>query len=281
MGKKIMIIYDNAETFITAKPKKLCTILSLLLLISKILLAQNSAQSEWNDNLPPPRNSIGQVYISAEPGQRAGIWVPDYRIGPPLYNIEEIAFKPWARALWDKRQEHDLEPHARCKASGALRQFLTPYGVEILHLPEIQQLYIFDIGGPHTFRTVYLDGRAHPKNLTPTNYGHSVGWWEQDSLIVDTIGFNTDFWFDRSGLPHTELAQVHERLTRVSRDTIEYEFKLFDPSAYDAPVIAKMVLRWHPEEELFEYLCQQSNYASELMVNEENQAVGKTSLIIP
>ena len=63
---------------------------------------------------------------------------------------------------------NELEPHTRCKASGFQRQFLTPYGAEIVELPKSKRIYIFDIGGPHTFRTIYIDGRSHPKNLEPT-----------------------------------------------------------------------------------------------------------------
>ena len=68
----------------------------------------------------------------------------------------------------------------------------------------MQRVYIFDIGGPHTYRTIYMDGRTHPANLTPSYYGHSIGWWEGDTLVVDTIGFNENFWLDRRGLPHTD-----------------------------------------------------------------------------
>ena len=57
-----------------------------------------------------------------------------------------------------------------------------------------QRRYIFDIGGPHTFRTVYMDGRTHPADLKPSYYGHSIGRWEGDTLVIDTVGFN-----ERSG----------------------------------------------------------------------------------
>lgn len=242
-----------------------------------------AADENAGSALPAPRDAQGNVIISRMPGEKAGIWVPDYRIGAtPIFNIEEIAFKPWAKGLYDTRQTHDLEPHARCKASGGIRQLLTPYGVEILDLPELKQLYIFDIGGPHTFRTVYMDGRSHPHDLEPTNYGHSIGWWDGDTLVIDSVGYNTDFWFERAGLPHTEAAHVIEYFTRTDLDTMAYRFVLEDERTYDGAVVGTLNLRWSPEEELFEYICQQSNYASDLMVNESTGgAVGSTSDIIP
>lgn len=214
--------------------------------------------------------------------QRPGLWVPDYGTGRPFFNVDEIEFRPWARGLFEARQGHDLEPHARCKASGAIRQFLTPYGVEIVEIEELERLYIFDIGGPHSFREVFMDGRSHPADPTPTNYGHNIGWWDGDTFVIDSVGYNEDFWFERMGLPHTEAVRVMEYFRRPDADTLEYTFVMHDPIAYEAPVEGRMTLSWREGEELFEYICQQRNYAFDLMVNPEGLgAVGRTSSIVP
>ena len=215
--------------------------------------------------------------------QRTGLWLTDYRPGAPLFFDEEaVQFLPWAQGLFDSRQEHDLEPHARCKASGAVRQFLTPYGVEIVEIPELKRLYIFDIGGPHTYREVYMDGRSHPADLIPTNYGHNIGWWDGDVLVIDSVGYNEDFWFERMGLPHTESVHLVEYFRRPSIDLVEYRFVMDDPATYAAPVEGRLNLLWREGEELFEYVCQQSNYAHDLMVNPEDLlAIGRTSNIVP
>ena len=214
--------------------------------------------------------------------QRTGLWLTSYGTGVPFFEVDAIQFRPWARGLFDKRQEHDLEPHARCKASGAIRQFLTPYGVEIVEIEELDRLYIFDIGGPHTYREVFMDGRSHPTELVPSNYGHNIGWWDGDTLVVDSVGYNTDFWFERMGLPHTEAVHVTEYFRRVDAETIEYLFVMDDPTAYEAPVEGRLTLVWREGEELFEYVCQDSNYASDLMVNPEGLgAIGTSSRIVP
>ena len=178
------------------------------------------------------------------------------------------------------RQAHELEPHTRCKPSGVARQFLTPYGVEFVELPELQRLYIFDVGGPHTYRTVYMDGRSHPAKLTPTFYGHSIGWWEGDTLVIDTTGFNEGFWLDRRGLPHTDALRTVERFTRVDSNAIRYEVTVDDSGAYTGPWTARFNLRWENGTELFEYVCQQANYAITLMVGDQ-ESVDRTSPIIP
>ena len=214
--------------------------------------------------------------------QRSGLWITSYGGGGPSFDVENAAFKPWARGLFDARQQHDLEPHARCKASGAVRQLLTPYGVEILELPELQRIYIFDIGGPHTYREIFLDGRGHPADPLPSNYGHNIGWWDGETLVVDSVGYNEDFWFERMGLPHTEAAQVTEYFRRRDERTIDYRFVMNDPLAYDGAVEGRLTMTWREGEELFEYVCQQGNFAFDLMVHPENLgAIGTSSAIVP
>jgi len=230
---------------------------------------------------PAPRNAEGRVQISWAQGQPKGLWVTDYSTRVPFFNVDEVKFKPWAKGLFDARQSHDLEPHARCKASGAIRQLLTPYGVEILEIEPLQKMFIFDIGGPHTYREIFMDGRSHPADPEPSNYGHSIGWWQGDTLVIDSVGYNTDFWFERAGLPHTESVHVIEYYTRESSDRMSYRFVMTDPMTYDAPVEGNLKLVWRAGEELFEYMCQQSNYAPELMLNDQLQAIGRISPIAP
>ena len=92
---------------------------------------------------------------------------------------------------------------------------------EIVDLPEIKQVLIFDIGGPNTWRTVYTDGRKHPANLEPSFYGHSIGWWEGDTLLVDSVGFNEKNWIDAMGLVHTDQYRQLERFTRLDSNWLK------------------------------------------------------------
>jgi hypothetical protein len=225
---------------------------------------------------PAPRNAAGRVILGGK-----GVWTPSgVGITSPILAKEKTPYQPWAAALYDFRQVNELEPHTRCKPSGGARQFLTPYGVEFVELPEIQRIYIFDIGGPHTFRTIYMDGRKHPDHLQPTYYGHSVGHWDGDTLVVDTVGFNEAFWMDRRGMPTTDKLHLVEKFTRTSKERVNYEITVDDPGAYTAPWTTGFQLAWNDGQELFEYICQQSNYAGELMVGEGTH-VDRTSPIVP
>lgn len=248
-----------------------------LLPMTPVIPAANAAESPL-----APRNAAGQMLISNAPGQPTGLWVTDYSTRMPMFTIKDIAFKPWAKRLYENRLPNNLEPHTRCKPSGAIRQFLTPYGVEILDLPELQQVFIFDLGGPHSWRTIYMDGRPHPDDLEPTYYGHSIGKWDGDTLVVDSVGYNTGFWFERAGLPHTESVHVTEYFSRRDKNTMDYRFVMVDPLTYDSPVEGKLRMKWTEGEELFEYVCQQSNFAPELMVKKDDlHSVGFSNFIIP
>ena len=230
---------------------------------------------------PAPRNEKGRVVLGGATPKDKGVWLPVFGIRDPISTYEKVPFQPWAKALYDYRQVNELEPHTRCKASGTARQFLTPYGVEFVELPELQRMYIFDIGGPHTYRTIYMDGRAHPEQIDPSYYGHSIGWWDGDTLVVDTTGYNERFWLDRRGLPHTSAMHTIEKFTRTNQAAIAYEITVDDPGAYTAPWTGKFNLRWEAGTELFEYMCQQANYATELMVGSGETGVGKTTNVVP
>jgi len=167
-----------------------------------------------------------------------------------------IPYMAWTRAVSDDRRRMQLEPHTRCKPSGGPRQWLTPYGAEFLELPEAKVAYIFDIGGPHTYRTIYMDGRQHPANVTPSFYGHSIGSWEGDTLVVDTVGFNDRSWL--RVFPHTEMLHVTQRLRRPDLGHIEKEITIEDPGTFRKPWQVRDTWELAPGEEIAEYICHEN-----------------------
>ena len=108
-----------------------------------------------------------------------------------------VPFQPWAKALFDYRQSSQKltrPPYIDCKAAPGPEFLLAP-GFEIVDAPELKSIFLLDMGGGHTWRVIYTDGRAHPKpeDLRPTSLGHSIGKWEADTLVVDSVGFNESF----------------------------------------------------------------------------------------
>jgi hypothetical protein len=225
---------------------------------------------------PTPHLPGGRLNLGPLPGEK-GVWEgnagatlatnpPGGLDNPTMYlpsnlKITEVPFLPWAKALYEYRQTSTTkdDPHVKCKPSGGPRMFHTPYGFEFLDLPDQQRIYIVGVGGPHTWRVIYMDGRPHPKDLDPTFAGHSVGHFEGDSLVVDTVGFNEKFWLTREGVPLTENLHLTERFTRTDYDDLKYEVTLDDPGAYSAPWTGGWWIRWQPDAELYEYVCQDNN----------------------
>lgn len=277
--------------FIAALPAAIAV--ALLPFLAQPIFAQRGAQQA--PSRPTPRLPDGRVNFGPPPGE-AGIFLPANAsftnpdnpgrggLGgaqiPGRPKVSEVPFQPWARALYDYRQLNEFEPHTRCKPSGGGRQFYTPYGVEFVDMPEMKRVFIMDIGGPHTYRIIYMDGRSHPKDLIPSYYGHSIGRWEGDTLAVDTVGFNEHFWMDRDGSPHTEQLHFIERFTRTDFNTMKYEVTIDDPGAYTAKWSSTFNLRWVDGQEMFEYVCQDNNFAPELMIGAE-QSVDRSSRIVP
>ena len=217
---------------------------------------------------PMPRMADGTINLGITSAEK-GVWLPrdrsDLGRRSTLAPVETIPFQPWSRALYDDRQIHELEPHTRCHPSGAARQFQTPYGVDFVQIPDQKRLFIIDIGGPHTYRVVYMDGRPRPDGV-PGSYGHSIGHWEKDTLVVETTGYSERFWLDRTGLPHTDKLRTVERFTRTDFNTIKYEILIDDPSVYTRPWSGGFDLRWSADIEVFEYICQDNNTATEYMM---------------
>ena len=230
--------------------------------------------------LPTPRWPDGKPILGAVPGQKPGRW----NGGPttlPQGQLDKVPFQPWAKAAYDQRQIDQFEPHTRCKASGVSRQFSTPYGTEFVEIRDLQRLYIFDNGGPSSYRIIYLDGRQHPKDLVPSNYGHSIGRWEGDTLVVETVGLNEKFWIDTRGTPHTEKLKFTERFTRTDMNTLQYQATIDDPGAYTAPWTTQVFnMRFAANVDLFEYICQDNNLGPELMLGSQTE-IDNTRFFVP
>jgi hypothetical protein len=107
-----------------------------------------------------------------------------------------------------------------------------------------------------------MDGRKHPDPSVwiPTWWGHSIGRWDGDTLVVDTVGYNDKFWFDSRGTPHTEQLHTIERWTRTNFGTLVNDFTLDDPGALEHPVQLKFTAKvLPPGNELMEFVCAENN----------------------
>jgi hypothetical protein len=178
----------------------------------------------------------------------------------------ELPLLAWAKELRDKRKEQD-EPYVACLPMSVPRINPYPWKMVFSLTPKgVTEIYILhELGDAGAHRVVYMDGRKHPDDLLPSWYGHSIGRWEGDTLVIDTVGYNDKFWFDSRGTPHTEQLHTVERWTRTSWGRIENDFTLEDPGALTRPVKLHFVGRLlRPDREtgkadLMEFICLEDN----------------------
>jgi hypothetical protein len=173
----------------------------------------------------------------------------------------ELPLLPWAKALRDSRKEED-EPYLYCTPMGIPR--VNPYPWRFVQAYSAKgNTHIFVLhenGDGGANRQIFMDGRKHPVDPLPTWWGHSIGRWDGDTLVIDTIGINDKFWMDSRGTPHTEQLHTIERWTRINYGTMTNELTLDDPGAFSRPVNLRFTAKaLPPDEELLEFVCVENN----------------------
>jgi hypothetical protein len=166
---------------------------------------------------------------------------------------------PWAAAIRQERETNNMRdiPSARC-----LPNFLRQQG-RFVHNSSI--LVILAITGGEPPRQIFLDGREHPKELNPTWLGDSVGHWEGETLVVDTVGFNGLEWHS-GGLPSTEVLHVVERYRRIDLGHMEAGITIEDPPVLRKPWNRTRILNLGPKEDAEEDVCTENNKDVEHLV---------------
>ena len=117
---------------------------------------------------PAPRWPDGRINLGAPAGEK-GVWErrgEHLVVNPKSYqapatrtarvHIDQVPLQPWARALTNERHASGLasEPYTRCKPAGGPRQFMSPYGLEVVEFPELKRIYIFNISNAMSYRTI-------------------------------------------------------------------------------------------------------------------------------
>ncbi len=211
------------------------------------------------DTRPTPHNPDGTVDLN-------GLWngggpVNDIAAGLP--KGETLPLLPASVKLMEYRKLHETDdPHLWCMPMGVPRSVPYPFRfVQNYTDKKPTHLFILHEGNIHSYRQVFMDGRKHPAELDPTWFGHSIGWFEGgDTLVIDTVGFNDKFWFDRQGTPHTEQLHTIERWKRTNMGTLINTVTIDDPGAFSKPFTVTFPARLAaPGDEIMENICQENN----------------------
>jgi hypothetical protein len=177
-----------------------------------------------------------------------------------------LPFQPWAAALKQKRVDGGTRenPDANCLPMGITQFHEQPQPRKIVQTPG---LIVIIYEANYGLRQIFLDGRPLPSSgPQPWWYGYSVGHWEGDTLVVQTIGLRDGGWLDIQGSPLTDQAKITERFRRVNYGTLEIDVTIDDPKAYTAPFSVRVNQRIVLDTELIEFICNENEKSVQHMV---------------
>jgi hypothetical protein len=169
--------------------------------------------------------------------------------GAPMY--------PWAEELRNSvmqgadsvqyRLRDDKDPKfSGCMPSGPTRLMNVLNGLGSFEIRQFPDAVFILFEEDHWVRRIYTDGREHPDNYPVTWMGHSIGKWDGDTLVVDTVKISEKTMIDSLGHPHSDAYHLVERIRRPDRNTMELEFTVDDPKAYTKPWSGKRVYELQP-----------------------------------
>lgn len=225
----------------------------------RILLCMVLAASWAYGQSPIPRMPDGKPSFE-------GYWNIPYT--PNIAAAKGEASVPYTEAGLKAFREHDSkdDPTSFCFYPGVPRIMQSPYPMQILQTPEYV-IFIFEY--MRLWRVIPTDGRPHPERVEPSFMGDSIGWWEGDTFVVETIGFNDKTWLDTAGHQHSDQLKVIERFTRTP-DSIVMNYDIIDPVMYKEPWNLERPLTplkaVHGLPELIEYACMENNKDLEHLV---------------
>jgi len=204
------------------------------------------------------QSSVAKAQPAGSIPDLTGVWM-ERKFQPKMYLNGDPPLLPWAEAKFKAINVTTDDPNLDCLPEGVPRVMFIPLPMEIIQIPGrvlmVQEAW-------SQWRRIYTDGRQHPKDLDATFMGHSIGKYEGDTLVVDTIGFNEKTWLDHVGLPHSDALHVVERIRRVDHNTLQDDFTIDDPKTFTKTWTAQQLYDLKPDWEIAEFVCDNNKYAS-------------------
>ena len=227
----------------------------MLLALSPIMIAQTAGQSGAANSLTPPVPDL------------SGVWENITKPAKRFSSTVEPSLQPWAEAKWKAnmipnstgRLERDPSSEfGGCFPTGMPRLMVETTPFEII---QIRGRVIFLFERDYAVRHIWTDGRKLPEDPDPTYMGSSVGKWEGDTLVVETVGLKDVTWLDPPGHPHSDALHIAERIRRVSHDKLQVDWTFADPKAFTKAWTGQLIYELHPDWHLQEFISCQDRLA--------------------
>jgi len=244
--------------------------------LAAALLQTGMAAGQWMKHPDPrtPRMADGKPNLAAPAPRLAdgrpdlgGIW--NAVDGRYLTNLArragiDIPFQPWAAALFKERQDTEGRdrPAGRCLPHTIPDAMLVPgYPWKVVQTPGVTIILFENFT---QYRQIFTDGRGFPTERNPTWFGYSIGKWDGDTFVVDTVGFNDKSWLDDGGHPRSDAMHTIERFRRRDFGHLDIEFTFDDPKAYTKPWSVTVPFELLPDTDIIENICENEKDAARL-----------------
>ena len=185
------------------------------------------------------------------PGRQRARPVPN----PPPLNAEYQ--KQYDAVLASAKQGKPInDPTANCVWPGVPRIIVSPYPSEFIVTPKrVTIIYEY----MSQVRRIRTDGSKHPSDLEPSYNGDSIGHWEGQTLVVDTVGLRADTMYENTGLPHSDALRMSERIHLIGPNEMVDEMTFEDPKAMTKPWKAVWHYKRHNDWQMLDYVCEENN----------------------
>ena len=237
---------------------------AMVLSCSPKLFAQGKEQSKASKtpSSEPGRDLTGVWMQERPPATAQQYWVYEFSEQEPPMTAWGTAQYQTAKSSFGAHpfplaETNDPVYHG-CSPPGFPRIFLHPFPMQIVQTPgEVMMLFEYD----SIRHQIYTDGRLHDTSLGPLWMGDSIGHWEGDTLVADTVNFNDKTWIDRMGHPHSDALHVVERIRRINHDHLIDDLTIEDPKAYAKAWNVHLNFLLRPKWTLTEQFCEdQENF---------------------
>ena len=218
----------------------------LALAASSVLFAHSPGREDSKQTAPHPPDLSG-VWIGRENAITFSV------AEPPLQSWAKAKFQSIKPGYGPHASPDSEDPILNCLPPGVPRIILIPFPVQIIQLPS-QVLMVFEYD--HFVLQIDMTRQSHPKDIDPTWMGDSIGKWDGDTLVIDTVGLNDKTWLDQVGHPHSSALHVVERLRRVNHDTLQDSLTIDDPRTYTKPWTGQQTFTLRPGWKIKEYVCE-------------------------
>jgi hypothetical protein len=184
--------------------------------------------------------------------------------GPLLRNMFESVggppFTPAGEAAYRYNMTQSINPEGLCLFAGIPRASISGVPFEILQNSN-RVAFLYEL--MTAWRSIPIDGRKQPpmKEIEESFFGHGVGRWEGDTLVIDSIGFKDKLsWVDDDAHPHSDAMHVVERWSRPDWDHLKHDLWVEDPKFYTKPwTYSRVFTHMAPGKQPMEYACNENN----------------------